>query len=796
MPVLFITPTLPLTTRNFMKFFRLLLTIVIVIWLPTITFSAEVCLWYRQPAEHSNQALPVGNGRLGAMVHGRVEQELLQLNEDTVWSGNQSNFDRVGAYKYLPAIREMLFSSRYAEAEQLVAKEMLGDRPMGAYQPLSDLTLDFDGGGEVSDYRRELDLDTAIARIRYRQGDAVFTREIFVSAPAQVLVVRLTCDKPDRISLTAQLSRREGASAEAPSSDRLVLRGQADRGKPTAGVKFLAQLRAVTDGGKCDTSGVKLHIDSADAVTLLLAAKTNFCEETDLLKKTSQQLDAAARARYETLRDEHVADYRQFFRRVELQLGTNESSPMPTNERLDRVKAGASDPDLVALYFQYARYLLISSSRPGTMATNLQGIWNDDFNPSWFCGYHFDVNTQMNYWPAEVVNLSECHTPLFDLIDRLRKNGRKTARDVYNCRGFVVSHRTNGNFFTSPVSGFTTWPTGAGWLCQHLWEHYRFTHDKEFLANRAYPVMRDAAEFCLDWLVKDPRSGLMVSGPSISPENRFLLPDGSAGSLTMGPAMDQQIIGELFDNCLAAAAALEIDDEFVAEVRFNRARLAEPKIASDRRLMEWNEEQLEREPGHRHYSHLYALHPGWSITPRSTPELAEAARNSLVHRLTRAQTGPKVNISDSSSVGWSLAWTIGLWSRLGDAQMAHDAVMALLKRCTFPNLLDFHPKAGTPGVFQIDGNLGGAAGVAEMLLQSHAGEIDLLPALPQEWSTGSLKGLRARGGFEVDIEWNDGWLKSAVVRASVDGHCRIRYGTSVLDLLLEAGESRTLTSRP
>lgn len=734
--------------------------------------NSDLKLWYRQPAEKWVEALPVGNGRIGAMVFGGIESERLQLNENTIWSGSRSDYDRVGTYRHLPEIRRLLFAGQSKEAAQLVEREVLGERPLDYYQPLGDLVLKFDYAIPATDYRRELDLDSAVARVSYRVGDALFTREIFASAPDQVLVVRLTCDKPGRLSLTATLSRVECAATTALSKDTLVLRGQADQGKPTAGVPFEARLQAAVQGGSLAVGNDNCRIDKADSVTLFLAAATNY-RQADPAAVCAHQLAAAVKKTYATLRESHAADYQRLFRRVSLDLGASPAMGLSTDKRLAH-----PDPSLASLYFQYGRYLLISSSRPGNLPANLQGLWNEQIKPPWFCGYHFNINVQMNYWPAEVCNLSECHEPLFDLIEQLRPNGRKTARDVYGCGGFVAAHRTTPTWFTSPVKGLNVWPVGVAWLCQHLWEHSRFTGDRKFLAERGYPVMKEAAEFLLDWLVEDPKTGKLVSGPSMSPENAYLAADGSAQVLEMGPAMDQQIIAELFDNCTCAARELAIDDPFIARVRQARQRLAGPQIGADGRLLEWSQERKEREPGHRHLSHLYALYPGWQITARGTPQLFDAARAALDYRLAHG----------GGQTGWSRAWVVNLCARLGDGEAAGKHLDALLAHSTFPNLFDGHP-SGRSAVFQIDGNFGGTASIAEMLLQSHADEIHLLPALPLAWREGSVTGLRARGNVTVDIQWKDGKVTQYRLASPQPRDVRVRTEGETKIVRPEKGQS-------
>lgn len=741
------------------------------------TAGAEHSLWYRQSAAKWSEALPVGNGRLGAMVFGDPAHERLQLNESSVWSGRPGDYDRVGAHRHLPEVRRLLFAGQVTEAEALVNREFLGERPAGAYQPLGDLRLDFDLAGPVSDYQRKLDLARGVARTSFRAGGVGHVREVFASAPDQVIVIRLTADRPGGISFRARLGRDAGGATVGAMPAELTLDGQADAGLPTAGVRFAARLQAEVNGGRVTAAAGALRVEGADAVTLRFAAATDF-NEPDPAAACARQLAHAARLDYAALERRHREDHARYFSRVELALDGGQEAAFPTDERVARMRAGGDDPGLAALYFQYGRYLLIASSRPGGLPANLQGLWNDDPNPPWFCGWHFDVNAQMNYWLAETGALGDLHAPLFDLIDRLRPNGRRTARAVYGVRGFVVAHRTNLWAFTSPVKGLTVWPVGAAWLGQHLWEHYRFTGDRAFLRDRGYPAMKEAAEFFLDWLVPDPRTGRLVSGPSLSPENSYRLADGKIGNLDMGPAMDQQIIAELFDNCLAAAAELGIRDMFVDEVTRARSRLAGPQIGSDGRLLEWSRDFPEREPGHRHMSHLYSVYPGWQITPRGTPELASAAVDSLAFRVSGGGTTKAVNLSDSGNTGWSLAWNACLWARLAKPTQAHDAFRSLLARCVFPNLMDGHPRKGRENVFQIDGNLGGAAALAEMLVQSHAGEIELLPALPAAWPEGSFSGLRARGGFVVGASWNGGRLAGATLRSDAATPAAIRAPVS------------------
>lgn len=745
-------------------------------------------IWYSQPAEIWEEALPIGNGRIAAMVFGKTHEERLQFNEESLWSGQAQDGDNPNALVALPQIRQLLAQGNYQEAEKQTYENLLCKGPgslsgkgaegdFGCYQTFGDLFLTFPNHENVQNYHRELDLNHAIVRISYSIDGANYLREYFVSAPHQVCVVHLSCDKPGKINFKAKISRPERASIHQESTNKLVMEGQL---YPENGMKFMAKLQVNAQNGLTKIENNVLTVENANSAVLLLAAGTDFKGE---LPETfiDKQIEGASKETISKIRQDHICDYQTYFQRVALNLDGPNLEGLPTNKRLQAVQKGAVDPKLLAQYFQFGRYLLISSSRPGCLPANLQGKWAHLIQTPWNCDYHTNINLQMNYWPAEVTNLADCHEPLLDFIANLQIPGSRTAKIHYGAKGWVTHHITNVWGFTSPAEDarWGLFPSAAGWLCQHLWEHYAFSQNSAFL-KQAYAIMKGSAQFYIDFLVEEPAHKWLVTSPSSSPENRFYGPDGQKYSICVGPSMDQQIIWDLFHNTSKAAKILNIDLEFADLLDKARARLAPPQVGKYGQLQEWLEDFDEPEPGHRHISHLFALYPGQQISRNSTPELVQAARKTLERRLENG----------GGYTGWSLAWIINFWARLEDAQKAHEHLNALLAKSTLPNFFDNHPPfpPHKNPLFQIDGNLGATAGIAEMLLQSREAEIYLLPALPLEWSKGSYKGLRARGNLEVDVSWENGKITTACLRPLTSGEYNIHFpiGSTLLYNALES----------
>ncbi len=744
----------------------------------------DLILWYDKPAARWVDALPVGNGRLGAMVfgggaNGNPSQELLQLNEDTLWSGKPQDGNNRDAKNHLANVRRAVLEQQNYHLADEICQKMQG-LFAEAYQPLADLHLDFAQPGAVTRYRRELNLDTACARTSYAVGDVEFTREVFVSAPAQVLVVRAEASTPHALHCKISLSSKLGKEVRTVGQNRLLLTGKAAAhvagaghpgseepvrfsDEPGEGMYFATLLQVDCEGARPVPDKGAVTISGATSFTLLLSAATGFrgyrnrpdLPVSEVTNRAERPL--AASLEYRSTRAAHITDHQRLFRRVSLRIGSRTNSSLPTDQRIASF-AVSQDLSLLALYFQYGRYLLISSSRPGCQPANLQGIWNYQVTPPWSCNWTANINVEMNYWPAETCALTECTGPLFDLIEGLSETGTVTARETYGLPGWVSHHNIDLWRASNPVGegvGAPTWANwgmSGPWLCQHLYEHYLFTRDQQFLRTKAYPLMKGAATFCMAWLLKDGE-GHLTTCPSESTENDFLAPDGKPAMTSAGCTMDMALIRELFGNCIEAAKVLNLDANFSAQLDAARARLLPYQVGKYGQLQEWSVDFEEHTPGQRHMSQLYPLYPGNQITPRRTPRLAQAARVSLERRLAHG----------GAYTGWSRAWAIGLWARLADGEKAWESISMLMQHSTNLNLFDTHP-ASEGAIFQIDGNFGAAAAIAEMLVQSHDGSIDLLPALPSAWGEGRVTGLQARGGVSIDLSWKAGRLQECVLR--------------------------------
>ena len=770
----------------------------------TLTFGKEYKLWYNAPATVWEEALPIGNGRIGAMVYGNPLQEVYQLNEESIWSGYPQDWNNPKAANALPQVREAVDRGDYAKASELWKANAQG--PYTArYLPMANLMLDQLTRGEARNLYRELNISNALSTVTYEADGVKYRRTSFISYPDQVMVIKIAADRPQAVSLHIRLNSLLRYTVQTKGEKTLILNGKAPAYVANRdydphqvvyddkrGTQFKVQVELLPDGGHCEANDSALTVRNANEVVLLLSAVTDFGNKKMTLKKCKRP--------YQELLQRHTDDHQQLFNRLQLSLGTEnlQKEALPTNERLKSFEQDPTDNALTELYYQYGRYLLIASSRPGGLPANLQGIWNRHVQPPWGSNYTTNINTEMNYWPAEITNLPECFLPLSDFIGRLAVNGAQTAKVNYGInRGWLAHHNSDVWAQTAPTGGYDSdpkgaprwscWPIAGVWLCQHLWEHYAFGGDKKYLSKTAYPLMKGAAEFLLQWLQKDPETGYWITNPSTSPENRFRYIDKEGkkqnGEISRSSGMDLGLAWDLLTNCIEASTVLDTDKAFRQQCMDVRANLQPFRIGSKGQLLEWDKEFEETDPNHRHVSHLFALHPGRQIIPEQQPELAAACQRTL-------------EIRGDGGTGWAMAWKINFWARLRDGNHAFgmlknglryvDATQVSVRGGgTYANLFDAHPP------FQIDGNFGGTAGITEMLLQSHAGYIHLLPALPDNWQSGSIKGVRARGGFTIDMEWKESRITRLSVTSHSGGTCRIREATSPHEEVIETEKGKT-----